>query len=248
MSSPATQTVSSQKVINNRLKNGQCIHCGIHTHKIIKKMFQKNQKIPLNLPGTVEHGRCMLTSCQQAGNTVTLDNTNKPNRLAGVVRVAGRAATVVGAVLSGLGFPGGEALRILGAAAAGTSSTNHQQTGFGNAMAAHQQQVHENIAAIQQQYLNQQQQHQDNAAAYHQQAQNNVVASLQHFQNTMAVLQEQAQKNAAASQQHLAQVLQQQQQAIQAIAKPGLAYPVGTTANIQCPNHHNCQPSAVTNI
>ncbi|KAI2499101.1 hypothetical protein MHU86_15371 [Fragilaria crotonensis] len=308
MSSPTTKTVSSQKVINNRLKNGQCIHCGIQTHKIVKKMLQKNQMIPLVIPGAVEHGRCMLASCQKAGNNVTLETSNKPNRIAGVAGAAGTAVSVTGAVLSGLGVPGGELLRIAGAAVSESSSSKpHRnsiaasQQHYQQVMQAHQQQTEQIMQTYQQQLQAIQttslsQHHQNSISAsqepfqqimqtYQQQLQaiqttslsqhhqNSISASQEPFQQIMQTYQQQTeqimqtyqqqlqasqttsssqhhQNSTSASQQQSQQIMQcyqQQLRAFQTLPKPGLVYPFGITANIQCPNHHNCQPSPVTN-
>lgn len=96
---------SSKKVIKYRLKNGQCIHCGIQTHDIIKKGMLTKEKVALNIPGIVENGRCLNASCQQAGHQVAqvVDNGKSPFSLASLAAAAGPMITLGGVILSAMG-------------------------------------------------------------------------------------------------------------------------------------------------
>lgn len=180
----------SRTVINDRLKNGQCIHCGIQTHKIVKKMFGKNEKIPLHIPGTVEHGRCMLASCQQAGNNVGPDdgsgssNGKKPNRISG--QAVGVAASVGGAVMTGLGLPGGELLSSAGQAIADSSpssSSQQQPFGLGDFSNSSTSSYMDNYQKIIEQQNQQVQQYLQQAQAHNQQQQQAVSDSSPSFQH-----------------------------------------------------------------
>ena len=101
----------SSKVVNTRLKNGQCIHCGVQTHQVVKKgMFSKPNFVPLNVPGTVENGRCMLASCIDKGNEVPTDESSGSGGLASSLggisaSTAGKIAVVAGAAMAGLEIP-----------------------------------------------------------------------------------------------------------------------------------------------
>ena len=111
----ATQQAVSQMVIKYRLKHGECIHCGIQTHTIKKKLFSANEKIPISNPGKVDNGRCLNDQCQEAGNNVMLDtNDSKPSRISG--QTVGVVAAGTGAVLTVMGIPGGEVLMSVGQA------------------------------------------------------------------------------------------------------------------------------------
>ena len=156
--SAAPQIVSSEKVIKDRLKNGQCIHCGVQTHEVVKKMFHKSKKIPLNIPGIVEHGRCMSASCQQAGNNIALDN--KPSRISaqGVANAAGTAATLTGAVLTGLGIPGGEFMVTAGSSVLQSSSYAPQPVVSSNSSVQTMMEAQQQYTEQMMQALNQQQQ------------------------------------------------------------------------------------------
>lgn len=141
------QLAPSQQVIKDRLKNGQCIHCGIQTHTVRKKMLRKDEKIPLNIAGRVEHGRCMQASCLQAGNNVAVaggaDNNNKPGRVS--AHGVGMAASVGGAVMAGLGIPGGELLSGVGQAVTDSSCSSSSvpsYSAFGGGMAGGSSQQH----------------------------------------------------------------------------------------------------------
>ena len=119
------QPVASKKLINDRVKHGQCIHCGIQTHTIVKKMFSK-EKTPLNIPGKVEYGRCLNTSCLEAGSNVVMD-PNQPSILSGAGKTAGVIASGTGAVMTVMGIPGGEIVAAAGQAVANSSSSSSTQ-------------------------------------------------------------------------------------------------------------------------
>ena len=115
------QTMSSKQLIMDRLKHGQCIHCGIQTHKIVTKVFAANEKIPMSIQGKVDHGCCLNAKCLEAGNSVTLDPSetinNKPSRIN--CQTAGAIAVGTGAVFTAMGIPGGDVLSAGGAAFSG---------------------------------------------------------------------------------------------------------------------------------
>jgi hypothetical protein len=105
-------------VVEDRLKHGQCIHCGIQTHTIVKTEGDI-EKIPLTISGLVEHGCCLREACQQKGIDVTVcedqeedlsntssnnsnnnthsSNNNKLRRARKVLGVAARKVKGVGA-------------------------------------------------------------------------------------------------------------------------------------------------------
>ena len=123
------QPVASKNYDTHRpVKHGQCIHCGIQTHTVVKKMFSK-KKTPLNIPGKVENGRCLKTSCLEAGSNVAMD-PNQPSLLSRAGRTAGVIASGTGTVMTVMGIPGGEIVTAAGQAVANSSSSSstHQPT------------------------------------------------------------------------------------------------------------------------
>lgn len=127
----------TKSVMDNRHKNGQCVHCGIQTHEV--KGWRKTERIPLTIPGSVENGRCV--SCHRAGNTLTAASNSsggnghtRKSRIA-VVKEVGRkvvegvanTGAVVGPVLTVLNVPGGEVISIAAEATLNVISQQKQQ-------------------------------------------------------------------------------------------------------------------------
>lgn len=120
----------SRTVVEDRLKHGQCIHCGIQTHQVIRKSLGKKEKIPLNIPGAVEHGRCLRESCQQAGINVAFNDSVNTGGRSGSVKLSGKtvgmASSITGALMSVCEIPGGELLSGLGQAISQSSSSTQE--------------------------------------------------------------------------------------------------------------------------
>jgi hypothetical protein len=227
-----TTTISSMssKVVASRLKQGQCIHCGIQTHEIkTKRLGLQTKKIPLNIPGHVQHGRCLQASCLQAGSTIPNDddkpsgnNNNNNNNSGGRgskinAQTVGAAAQVVSIGVGMLvGAPElGEAVAGFAGAVTADSSSSTAAADFSSMsqqqqpdyMAILQQQQTPDIMAMLQQ---QQQQTPDYMAILQQQQQQtpDIMAMLQQQQQQpdyMAMFEQQLAASNAASQQSMQQ-------------------------------------------
>ncbi|EEC46226.1 predicted protein [Phaeodactylum tricornutum CCAP 1055/1] len=69
----------TSRIVTERLKNGQCIHCSIQTHQVnSKRMGLKRELIPLTVPGQVENGCCLRESCLLAGCNVAVSDPRPP--------------------------------------------------------------------------------------------------------------------------------------------------------------------------
>jgi hypothetical protein len=66
MAGAAQKTKERAIVVADRLKHRQCIYCGTHTRNVFRRFRATTEKIQLNIPGLVEHGRCMRVKCQDA--------------------------------------------------------------------------------------------------------------------------------------------------------------------------------------
>jgi hypothetical protein len=114
-------TALSKKIAASRLKSGQCVHCGIQTHDIIKQGFSK-KKVPLNIPNKVEHGCCLRPTCLNAGCDVQVTADSRPSVVAtvahGALKVTSGAATITSAAASAMGFP------VVGAVLEGVASVS----------------------------------------------------------------------------------------------------------------------------
>jgi hypothetical protein len=207
----------SSKVVASRLKQGQCIHCGIQTHEIkTKRLGLQTKKIPLNIPGHVQHGRCLQASCLQAGSTIPNDddkpsgsnNNNNSGRGSKInAQTVGAAAQVVSIGLGMLvGAPElGEAVAGFAGAVTADSSSSTAAADFSSMS---QQQQPDVMAMLQQQ---QQQQTPDYMAILQQQQQQtpDYMAMLEQQQQQqpdyMAMFEQQLAASNAASQQSMQQ-------------------------------------------
>jgi hypothetical protein len=204
----------SSKVIASRLKQGQCIHCGIQMHEIkTKRMGLATKKIPLDIPGHVQHGRCLQASCLQAGSTVPNDDVHKPSGSRINAQTVGAAAQVASIGLGMLvGAPElGEAVAGFAGAVADSSSSTAATEASSSSMSQQQQPDH--MAMLQQQQqpdymamLQQQQQQQPDYMAMLQQQQQE-----QQQPDYMAMLQQQQQQQQQQPD-YMAMLQQQQQQ------------------------------------
>ena len=201
---------SSNSVVNHRLKNGQCIHCGNQTHTVVKKMLSSPKFIPLTVAGSVDNGRCLADSCLLKASNGDLYNSNhsggggekRPSRISGqtMATVAGAAASVTGAVLSELGLPGGEIASAVGEAVSQVAENGNDDGGI--------PQVYQNnnpYADMYSQILQQQQQ----SNLY---SNNNYQDIMENYQQQMQQLQQQQQQQSNPYQDMLENYTKQMQQ------------------------------------
>jgi hypothetical protein len=188
----------NEKIVMKREKHGQCIHCGIQCYEIKKVgggLMKKKEvtKIPLNVPGKVDHGRCLKPECTSKGAYVQVAPPT-PDKKLKVPKIPGKVVqnVVQGGAHVALAAVTGDPTGLLGFVAnGGAGGGNNANSGGGTAYDPYSNLIHQAVQQPQQTnpvghvLANQMQQIMDQQAAFAQQQQ----------QRQQQLLQQQLQSN-----------------------------------------------------